>query len=218
MKKKVLIPLVVAIVVLLAGVAYLTVGLVKQRQVNKEMEELAALDKKEMENEYEQFARQYSEMKMQINNDSLVAQLTQEQLRTQQLLEELRQVKSNDAREIARLKKELATVRAVLRSYVLEIDSLNRLNQDLRDENTRVRGQYDEATRQIAGLSSEKASLSEKVAIAAQLDATGINMIATEVVKVDKLIERVADISEAQEVFAKLAEDIPHPLKTIIKC
>ena len=156
MKKKVLIPLVVAIVVLLAGVAYLTVGLVKQRQVNKEMEELAALDKKEMENEYEQFARQYSEMKMQINNDSLVAQLTQEQLRTQQLLEELRQVKSNDAREIARLKKELATVRAVLRSYVLEIDSLNRLNQDLRDENTRVRGQYDEATRQIAGLSSEK--------------------------------------------------------------
>lgn len=47
---------------------------------------------------------------------------------------------------------------------------------------------------------------------------TGINMIATEVVKVDKLIERVADISEAQEVFAKLAEDIPHPLKTIIKC
>ena len=178
MKKKVLIPLVVAIVVLLAGVAYLTVGLVKQRQVNKEMEELAALDKKEMENEYEQFARQYSEMKMQISNDSLVAQLTQEQLRTQQLLEELRQVKSNDAREIARLKKELATVRAVLRSYVLEIDSLNRLNQDLRDENTRVRGQYDEATRQIAGLSSEKASLSEKVAIAAQLDPTCINMIA----------------------------------------
>ena len=199
MKKKVLIPLVVAIVVLLAGVAYLTVGLVKQRQVNKEMEELAALDKKEMENEYEQFARQYSEMKMQINNDSLVAQLTQEQLRTQQLLEELRQVKSNDAREIARLKKELATVRAVLRSYVLEIDSLNRLNQDLRDENTRVRGQYDEATRQIAGLSSEKASLSEKVAIAAQLDATGINMIAKK--KNGKAVRRIKDCKSIEVSF-----------------
>lgn len=199
MKKKVLIPLVVAIVVLLAGVAYLTVGLVRQRQVNKEMEELAALDKKEMENEYEQFARQYSEMKMQINNDSLVAQLTQEQLRTQQLLEELRQVKSNDAREIARLKKELATVRAVLRSYVLEIDSLNRLNQDLRDENTRVRGQYDEATRQIAGLSSEKASLSEKVAIAAQLDATGINMIAKK--KNGKAVRRIKDCKSIEVSF-----------------
>ena len=199
MNKKVLIPLIVAIAVLLAGVAYLGVGLVKQRQANKEMEELAALDKKEMENEYEQFARQYSEMKTQISNDSIVAQLTQEQMRTQKLLEELRQVKSNDAREIARLKKELATVRAVLRSYVLEIDSLNRLNQDLREENTRVRGQYNEATRQIAGLSSEKASLSEKVAIAAQLDATGINMTAKK--KNGKAVRRIKDCKSIEVSF-----------------
>jgi hypothetical protein len=59
---------------------------------------------------------------------------------------------------------------------VLEIDSLNRLNQNLTAENTRVKGQYEEATRQIQGLSAEKSSLSEKVAIAAQLDATGISM------------------------------------------
>ena len=81
-----------------------------------------------------------------------------------------------DAREIARLKKELATVRAVLRSYVIEIDSLNRLNQNLTAENTRIKGQYNEATRQIEGLNTERATLSEKVAIAAQLDATGISM------------------------------------------
>lgn len=129
-----------------------------------------------MENEYEQFALQYSEMKTKINNDSIIAQLTQEQMRTQELLEELKQVKSNDAREIARLKKELATVRKVLRSYVMQIDSLNRLNEHLSQENTRIKAQNDEANRQIAGLSSEKASLSEKVAIAAQLDATGISM------------------------------------------
>ena len=115
-------------------------------------------------------------MKTQINNDSIVAQLTQEQMKTQQLLEELKRVKSSDAREIARLKKELATMRRVLRSYVMQIDSLNRVNENLTAENTRVKGQYAEATRQIEGLSSEKASLSEKVAIAAQLDATGITM------------------------------------------
>ena len=115
-------------------------------------------------------------MKTQINNDSIVAQLTQEQMKTQQLLEELKRVKSSDAREIARLKKELATMRKVLRSYVMQIDSLNRVNENLTAENTRMKGQYAEATRQIEGLSSEKASLSEKVAIAAQLDATGINM------------------------------------------
>lgn len=162
--------------VLVCFIAYLWVNLNKQKQSNKDMQELAELDKKEMENEYQQFANQYSEMRSQITNDSIVAQLTAEQEKTQRLLNELRRVKSTDAREITRLKKELATVRAVLRSYVLEIDSLNRLNQNLTAENTRVRGQYAEATRQIEGLSSERASLSQKVAIAAQLDATGISM------------------------------------------
>ena len=176
MNKKVLIPLVVVIVLLLGVVTVRYMNLHKQRQENQEMEQLAALDKKEMENEYQQFANQYSEMKTQINNDSIVAQLTQEQEKTQRLLAELRNTKSTDAREIARLKRELATVRAVLRSYVIEIDSLNRLNQNLTAENTRIKGQYAEANRQIEGLNSEKANLSEKVAIAAQLDATGISM------------------------------------------
>lgn len=177
MNKKVLIPIIILVVVLTGGVVYLASSLDKQKQANKDMQELAELDKKEMENEYKQFADQYSEMKTQINNDSIIEQLTQEQLKTQKLLEELRRVKSTDAREITRLKRELATVRKVLRSYVIEIDSLNRLNQNLTEENTRVKGQYAEATKQIEGLNSEKASLSEKVAIASQLDATGINMI-----------------------------------------
>ena len=177
MNKKVLYLLVALIVLLAAGAGYLFFSLDRQVKANQEMQELAELDKKEMENEYEQFARQYSEMRTQINNDSIVAQLTQEQMKTQQLLEELRRVKSSDAREIARLKKELATMRAVLKSYVMQIDSLNRLNENLTAENTRMKGQYAEATRQIEGLSSERASLSEKVAIAAQLDATGINMV-----------------------------------------
>ena len=161
---------------LVGCVGYLAFSLDKQKKENQEMQTLAELDKKEMENEYQQFANQYSEMKTQISNDSIVAQLTAEQQKTERLLKELRDTKSNDAREIARLKKELATVRAVLRSYVIEIDSLNRLNQNLTAENTRIKGQYNEATRQIEGLNSERASLSEKVAIAAQLDATGISM------------------------------------------
>ena len=176
MKKKVLIPIILAALLLIGGIVYLVITLQKSRQENKDMQELAELDKKEMENEYQQFANQYSEMRTQINNDSIVAQLTAEQQKTERLLKELKSVKSSDAREIARLKRELATVRAVLRSYVMEIDSLNRLNQNLTAENNRLRGQYEEATRQIQGLNTEKASLSQKVAIAAQLDAVGINM------------------------------------------
>ena len=176
MNKKILIPIILIGLLLVAGIAYLSITLSNQKKENKAMQELAELDKKEMENEYQQFANQYSEMKSQISNDSIIAQLTAEQERTQRLLDELRNVKSTDAAEIARLKRELATVRKVLRSYVIEIDSLNRLNQNLTAENTQIKGQYAEATRQIEGLNNEKASLSEKVAIAAQLDATGISL------------------------------------------
>lgn len=177
--KKYLIPLILLCLALIGGVVWLYLNLDQQKQEIREMQELAELDKQEMENEYEQFALQYSEMKTQINNDSIVAQLSAEQEKTQRLLAELRQLKADDAnhvREITRLKKELATVRAVLRSYVIEIDSLNRLNQNLQEENTRVKAQYQEATQQIEGLNTEKQSLSEKVAIAAQLDAIGISM------------------------------------------
>lgn len=177
--KKILIALLAIIfAALIGGLIYLYKNLDEQKQENREMQELAELDKKEMENEYQQFAAQYSEMKTQINNDSIIEQLSAEQEKTQRLLAELQRVKANDAREITRLKKELATVRAVLRSYVLEIDSLNRLNQNLVEENTRVKAQFQEATNKIAGLNTEKQSLSEKVAIAAQLDAIAINMTA----------------------------------------
>lgn len=214
MNKKVLIPIITVGLLLVAGIAYLAVSLNKQKEENRAMQELAEMDKKEMENEYQQFARQYSEMKTQINHDSIVAQLTAEQERTQQLLEELRRTKSNDAREISRLKKELATVRAVLRSYVLEIDSLNRLNQDLKDENNRMRGQYEEATRQIEGLNTEKASLSEKVAIAAQLDAIGINLTLKD--KKSKTTEKLKK-AKALQVSFSIAKNVTAPsgMKTV---
>ena len=214
MNKKVLIPIIIVGLLLVAGIAYLAVSLNKQKEENRAMQELAEMDKKEMENKYQQFARQYSEMKTQINNDSIVAQLTAEQEKTQQLLEELRRTKSNDAREISRLKKELATVRAVLRSYVLEIDSLNRLNQNLKDENNRMRGQYEEATRQIEGLNTEKASLSEKVAIAAQLDAIGINLTLKD--KKSKTTEKLKK-AKALQVNFSIAKNVTAPsgMKTV---
>ncbi|GAY28888.1 hypothetical protein [Prevotella sp. MGM1] len=214
MNKKILIPLIGVLVFLIGAVVFLVFNLNEQKEANRDMQELANLEKKEMENEYEQFARQYSEMKAQINNDSIVAQLTQEQLRTQRLLEELKRVKSDDAREITRLKKELATVRMVLRSYVLQIDSLNRLNQNLMDENHRVKDQYAEATRQIEGLSNEKASLSEKVAIASQLDATSINMVVRN--KRKKPAKKIKD-GKTIEVSFNIAKNVtaPNGIRTI---
>ena len=199
MNKKILIPLIVVILALVGAAAWLFINLQEQKQVVQDMEELAELDKQEMENEYERFTMQYSEMKTQINNDSIIAQLTAEQMRTQKLLEELKQVKASDAREIARLKKELATVREVLRDYVYQIDSLNRLNQNLMAENSRVNAELNERNAQVAGLSSEKASLSEKVAIAAQLDATGISLQMLD--KRGKVAKKLKDLKQFRVSF-----------------
>ena len=171
-KTKFILGAVVAVVVLVIG--FLLYSMREQMLESKQMLELVEMDKREMENEYEQFALQYNEMKMQINNDSLVAQLEMEQKRTEELLEELKRVKSSDAAEIMRLKRELATLREVLRSYVLQIDSLNRMNEALAQENSNLKTQNQQARQHISNLSSENETLSDKVAIASQLDATGI--------------------------------------------
>ena len=174
MDKKVKIILGIAALIVAVVIGFLLYTMREQMIESQQMLEIVEMDKREMENEYEQFAMQYNEMKMQINNDSLVEQLEIEQKRTEELLEELRRVKSSDAAEIMRLKKELATLREVLRSYVLQIDSLNRMNEALTQENTNLKTQNEQARRHISNLSSENESLSDKVAIASQLDATGI--------------------------------------------
>ena len=170
-KNKNLIIIIILLIIIIGGVSFFAF---RQVQANKEMSELFAIEKEEMENEYTTYATQYDELQVQINNDSLRQKLENEQLRTQRLLEELRQVKSSNAAEIMRLKKELKTVRAVLRTYVVQIDSLNRLNEALTTENKEVKKRYNEATRQINTLAEEKKNLNEKVALAAQLDVTNI--------------------------------------------
>ncbi len=189
-KLKTILGIVSAVVVLVIG--FLFYMMHKQSLESRQMLELAEMDKREMENEYEQFAMQYNEMMTQINNDSLVAQLEMEQKRTEELLEELRRVKSSDAAEIMRLKKELATLREVLRSYVLQIDSLNRMNEALTQENTNLRTQNQQAQQHISNLSSENETLSDKVAIASQLDATGIYAVGQN--KKGKAAKKIKDV------------------------
>ena len=201
MNKKTIITLAgTVIVLLLVGMGYLIYSLNKSNEENKQMLELAEMDKREMENEYADFARQYNEMKTQINNDSLMAQLEQEQQRTQELLEELRRTKNNDAAEITRLKKELATMRQVLKSFVAEIDSLNRLNTQLMGENDNLRQQQVQQQQQISTLSEEKESLSDKVAIASQLDATGLHISALN--KRGKEAKKTKDVKKFQISFS----------------
>ncbi len=200
MNKKTIISIAATVIILLlVGMGYLIYSLNRSNEENKQMLELAEMDKLEMENEYENFARQYNEMKTQINNDSLMAQLEKEQQRTQELLEELRRTRSNDAAEITRLKRELATMRQVLKSFVAEIDSLNRLNEQLMGENANLKQQQVQQQQQISSLSEERESLSDKVAIASQLDATGVQISALN--KRGKTAKKTKDVRKFQVSF-----------------
>ncbi len=196
-KNKKLVIVIVLLIIIIGGVSFYAF---QQRKENKEMTQLFALDKEEMENEYNSFATQYDELQVQINNDSLRQKLESEKLKTQRLLEELRQVKTSDAAEIARLKKELKTVRAVLRTYIIQIDSLNRLNEALTTENKEVKQKYTEATVKINNLSAEKKDLNEKVSLAAQLDATNIGVTLKN--KRGKVTKKVKDVKKIAISFS----------------
>ena len=177
------------LVLLLIGV---TVLLISEKRTNNELVQEFNLEKEDLENQYTDFAKQYDELKLTVSNDSLSVLLEQEQLKTQRLLEELRTVKSTNATEIRRLKKELATLRKVMIGYINQIDSLSRLTNHQKEVIADVTRKYDVASQQISNLSEEKKNLNKKVTLAAQLDATNINIQATN--KRGKKAKKVKDV------------------------
>lgn len=188
-KKSLLIIAVSVLVIALIGITYL---LFTEKQSNRELIEEFALEKEDLENEYTRFAQQYDELKLTVSNDSLSILLEQEQIKTQRLLEELRTVKSSNATEIRRLKKELASLRKIMIGYINQIDSLNKLTNQQKQVIAEVTQKYNAASRQISNLSEEKKNLNKKVTLAAQLDATNIWIEPKN--KRDKKVKKVKDI------------------------
>lgn len=173
-RNKLIVGSLAVVVVLLIGV---TVLLMLEKKTNGELIQEMQLEKEDLENEYTTFARQYDELKLTVANDSLSQLLEQEQLKTQRLLEELRTVKSSNAAEIRRLKKELTTLRKVMVSYINQIDSLNQVTVRQQAQIQEVTRKYNAASQQVTTLSEQKKNLDKKVTLAAQLDATAISLV-----------------------------------------
>lgn len=207
-KKNALVIMVIALLVLLVGV---TILLFTEKKTNSELVQEFQLEKEDLENEYTRFAQQYDELKLTVSNDSLAYLLEQEQLKTQRLLEELRTVKSSNASEIRRLKKELATLRKVMIGYINQIDSLNRLTAHQKEVIAEVTQKYHAASQQISSLSEEKKNLNEKVTLAAQLDATGIileaqNKRGKKARKIKDAVKLKIDFTIAKNITAETGE------------
>lgn len=145
-----------------------------QKQLS-ELSEQYEIEKEEIQEEYTQLAIQYEGYKLNVNNDSLIDKLENERLKVQRLVEELKTTNATNARRIAELKKELSTVRTVLRTYVAQVDSLNRLNAQLTEENRIVTQKYQAATQTATQLKREKEVLTKRVDLASKLDAVAIS-------------------------------------------
>ena len=179
MSKNKYIALIIGLVVLALCVCALVWMNLQQKTEMKEMVELMEFEKEQLEDEYEELAIQFDGYQTpDIHNDSLVELLSQEKQRVQDLLEELRITKVTNARRIAELKKELATVRQVMVSYVHQIDSLDRTNKRLVKENQQVKQQYQEVARQAQQLEEERTQLAEVVSRASMLEISHFEMIA----------------------------------------
>lgn len=171
MNKNKYIALIVGIVVLALCVCALVWMNFQQKTEIKEIVEQMEFEKEQLEDEYEELAIQFDGYQTpDIHNDSLVELLSQEKQRVQDLLEELRITKVTNARRIAELKKELATVRQVMVTYVQQIDSLDRTNKALVKENKQVREQYQQVARQAEQLEQERTQLAEVVTRASMLE------------------------------------------------
>lgn len=170
-------PQLIAIIGVLVVIVVIVIGFLLSKNAQMDtMQEQFIIDKQELEDEYEAISLQYEGFKFSVQNDSLLYKLENEQAKVLRLQEELRMTKATDQAEIKRLKDELATLRKILRSYIQQIDSLNRLNEELRAENKQITQQYRETSRTLTQVAQEREVLSEKVTLAAQLVATNISV------------------------------------------
>lgn len=178
--KIIIISLVVALVLFIGVGGYLLSALLQSEERNEELKQVEAyiaLEKEEMLNDLRLAKQQYNELKINIDNDSLLYKLELEQKRTQELLDELERTKATDAAEIRRLKSELSTLRGVLENYIVQIDSLHRENNQLRSRNDELVAANRQVERERDNLAEERQELSQKVSLASQLDATNVRMV-----------------------------------------
>ncbi|MDR0371385.1 MAG: hypothetical protein LBH80_05990 [Prevotellaceae bacterium] len=160
----------IIIVLLTALVVFYVLRLNSQNKEMAEVVEMMNLEKEQLEQEYRDLGIEFESYSFNIQNDSLVRLLENEQMKVRQLLEELRVTKATNARRIAELRNELATVRKVMAQYVNQIDSLNTINRELKTENIQVRRKYQAASETVEQLSKEKETLTEVVTRASILE------------------------------------------------
>jgi predicted RNase H-like nuclease (RuvC/YqgF family) len=107
---------------------------------------------------------------LKTNNDTLNAGLVRERERIVQLLS----INASNAQLIKKYKKEIKTMREIMKSYIVQIDSLNTRNKILVAENTEIKQEIKQVRSTNTELSKAKEELSSKVEVASVVQAKDI--------------------------------------------
>ncbi|RLD60150.1 MAG: hypothetical protein DRI95_16015 [Bacteroidetes bacterium] len=191
-KKKSKIQLIIIILLALLVIFFI---IDKIQQKNRTEEIIVQLDesnteKQNISNEMKELLVQYDDLRT--NNDTLNEKLVSEQTKIKELIDELKYVKSTNSTKIKEYKKELGTLRKIMRSYVVQIDSLYTKNKELIKENAQVKNEYRIVMSENQDLSSERDSLAGTVKKASELKtmnltASGINQRGKNTNRISKL-------------------------------
>jgi hypothetical protein len=159
----------IAVSIILAGaLIFLILMYFSQKSSMLEMETALTHEKDSLANELRLMVNAYDTLKT--NNDTLNAGLEKERKRIIQLLS----LNASNTQLIRKYKGEIVTMREIMKSYIVQIDSLNTRNKVLVAENTEIRQQITQVRSTNTELSKVKEELSTKVGIASVIQAKDI--------------------------------------------
>lgn len=162
----------IIIAVLAVVIVGMVVFLVMNNSKHEEDKQILAAEKQVIENQLEDL--QYTYAALKTDNDTLSVQLLEEQERVELLLEKIKKAEISNRSQLKKYEDELGTLRAIMRNYVTQIDSLNNLNQQLMAENRQIREENQQTQIRADELAQKTTELSNRVEVGAVLKARDV--------------------------------------------
>jgi FtsZ-binding cell division protein ZapB len=155
-------------------------------------------EKLSLESELKDLSQDYDSL--QTSNDTLNVQLKMEQEKIADLLERMRVFRNNSYAEINKYKRELGTLKEVLRDYIVQIDSLNTRNQLLTAENLRVKKQINWVKERNEKLEETTENMKEVISKAATLNV--LNLVVEPINKKGRVVKKISKTLKLRTSFS----------------
>lgn len=124
----------------------------------------------------------------------------------QEKIEKLIAIQRDDAYKIRMYRKEMETIRTVLRSYIVQIDSLNLQNQELMAENKQLKNTSRRLSSEKEQLEKDKTQLEEIKSLATSLQVSDIDLVLLS--KRDKPTSRIRSATKVRVDFTIRANKV----------